>query len=40
LAPFGALKFIPWIAGTILFMAAGTITSKFVSVEEDTFIAL
>jgi type IV secretory pathway VirB2 component (pilin) len=30
-------KFIPWIAGTILFMAAGTITSKFVSIEEDTF---
>jgi type IV secretory pathway VirB2 component (pilin) len=30
-------KFIPWIAGTILFMAAGTITSKFISVEEDTF---
>jgi type IV secretory pathway VirB2 component (pilin) len=30
-------KFIPWIAGTILFMAAGTITSKFISIEEDTF---
>jgi type IV secretory pathway VirB2 component (pilin) len=30
-------KFIPWIAGTILFMAAGTITSKFISVETDTF---
>jgi type IV secretory pathway VirB2 component (pilin) len=30
-------KFIPWIAGTILFMAAGTITSKFVSIETDTF---
>lgn len=23
-------KFIPWIAGTIIFMAAGTITSKFI----------
>jgi type IV secretory pathway VirB2 component (pilin) len=23
-------KFIPWIAGTILFMAAGTITDKFL----------
>ena len=23
-------KFIPWIAGTILFMAAGTITNKFL----------
>jgi type IV secretory pathway VirB2 component (pilin) len=30
-------KFIPWIAGTILFMAAGTITSKFVDVETSTF---
>jgi type IV secretory pathway VirB2 component (pilin) len=30
-------KFIPWIAGTILFMAAGTITSKFVNVETTTF---
>jgi type IV secretory pathway VirB2 component (pilin) len=30
-------KFIPWIAGTILFMAAGTITSKFINVETDTF---
>jgi hypothetical protein len=30
-------KFIPWIAGTILFMAVGTITSKFISVETDTF---
>jgi type IV secretory pathway VirB2 component (pilin) len=30
-------KFIPWIAGTILFMAAGTITSKFITIEEDTF---
>jgi type IV secretory pathway VirB2 component (pilin) len=24
-------KFIPWIAGTILFMAAGTITSVFLT---------
>lgn len=23
-------KFIPWIAGTLLFMAAGTITNKFM----------
>jgi type IV secretory pathway VirB2 component (pilin) len=23
-------KFIPWIAGTLLFLAAGTITSKFM----------
>jgi type IV secretory pathway VirB2 component (pilin) len=30
-------KFIPWIAGTILFMAAGTITSKFVNIETTTF---
>jgi type IV secretory pathway VirB2 component (pilin) len=30
-------KFIPWIAGTILFMAAGTITSKFVDIDETTF---
>jgi len=30
-------KFIPWIAGTILFMAAGTITSKFVDIETSTF---
>jgi type IV secretory pathway VirB2 component (pilin) len=30
-------KFIPWIAGTILFMAAGTITSKFVNIETNTF---
>jgi type IV secretory pathway VirB2 component (pilin) len=30
-------KFIPWIAGTILFMAAGTITSKFVNIETSTF---
>jgi type IV secretory pathway VirB2 component (pilin) len=30
-------KFIPWIAGTILFMAAGTITSKFINVETTTF---
>jgi type IV secretory pathway VirB2 component (pilin) len=30
-------KFIPWIAGTILFMAAGTITSKFVTIEDNSF---
>jgi type IV secretory pathway VirB2 component (pilin) len=30
-------KFIPWIAGTILFMAAGTITAKFVNIETSTF---
>jgi type IV secretory pathway VirB2 component (pilin) len=30
-------KFIPWIAGTILFMAAGTITSKFIDIETNTF---
>jgi type IV secretory pathway VirB2 component (pilin) len=30
-------KFIPWIAGTILFMAAGTITSKFINIETTTF---
>ncbi|MDR2786276.1 MAG: TrbC/VirB2 family protein [Treponema sp.] len=24
-------KFIPWIAGTVLFMAAGTITDKFLN---------
>jgi len=30
-------KFIPWIAGTILFMAAGVITSKFVDVQSNTF---
>lgn len=30
-------KFIPWIAGTILFMAAGTITSKFITIEDNTF---
>lgn len=30
-------KFIPWIAGTIIFMAAGTITSQFLNVDESTF---
>lgn len=31
-------KFIPWIAGTIIFMAAGTITTKFMSgVTTSTF---
>lgn len=30
-------KFIPWIAGTIIFMAAGTITNKFLNVNNSTF---
>lgn len=31
-------KFIPWIAGTIIFMAAGTITTKFMEgVTDKTF---
>lgn len=30
-------KFIPWIAGTIIFMAAGTITKKFLDVNTSTF---
>lgn len=30
-------KFIPWIAGTIIFMAAGTITNKFLGVDNTTF---
>jgi type IV secretory pathway VirB2 component (pilin) len=30
-------KFIPWIPGTILFMAAGTITSRFVNIETTAF---
>lgn len=30
-------KFIPWIAGTIIFMAAGTITNKFLNVQSGTF---
>lgn len=30
-------KFIPWIAGTIIFMAAGTITNKFLNVDDSTF---
>ncbi len=30
-------KFIPWIAGTIIFMAAGTITTKFLNVNTNTF---
>lgn len=30
-------KFIPWIAGTIIFMAAGTITNKFLNVDNSTF---
>lgn len=29
-------KFIPWIAGTVVFMAAGTITSKFVGTPSGT----
>jgi type IV secretory pathway VirB2 component (pilin) len=28
-------KFVPWIAGTILFMAASTITSSFINPEES-----
>ena len=31
-------KFIPWIAGTIVFMAAGTITNKFLNVNNNTFV--
>jgi type IV secretory pathway VirB2 component (pilin) len=31
-------KFIPWIAGTILFMAAGTITNKFLDKSSMTSI--
>lgn len=31
-------KFIPWIAGTVLFMSAGTITNKFM--DKDSFGAL
>lgn len=30
-------KFIPWIAGTVIFMAASTITSKFVNTSKDMF---
>lgn len=30
-------KFVPWIAGTIIFMAAGTITNKFLAVDNTTF---
>lgn len=30
-------KFVPWIAGTIIFMAAGTITNKFLSIDNTTF---
>ena len=30
-------KFIPWIAGTIIFMAAGTITNKFLNLDNSTF---
>lgn len=30
-------KFIPWIAGTVIFMAAGTITSKFITSTDTTF---
>jgi type IV secretory pathway VirB2 component (pilin) len=28
-------KFVPWIAGTILFMAASTITSTFIKPDES-----
>jgi len=30
-------KFIPWIVGTIIFMCAGTIASKFITSDENTF---
>jgi type IV secretory pathway VirB2 component (pilin) len=31
-------KFVPWIAGTLLFLAAGTITNKFMAgVGDNTF---
>lgn len=30
-------KFIPWIAGTVIFMAASTITSSFIGDQSDTF---
>jgi type IV secretory pathway VirB2 component (pilin) len=30
-------KFIPWIAGTVLFMSAGSITSMFVELDETKF---
>lgn len=30
-------KFVPWIAGTIVFMAAATITGKFLNVSSNTF---
>lgn len=29
-------KFVPWIAGTILFMAAGTITNKFLDLSNSS----
>lgn len=30
-------KFVPWIVGTIIFMCAGTIASKFITSDENTF---
>ena len=30
-------NFVTWIAGTIIFMAAGTITNKFLAVDNTTF---
>jgi type IV secretory pathway VirB2 component (pilin) len=32
-------KFIPWIAGTVLFMAAGTITNKFLDADKTGTIS-
>jgi type IV secretory pathway VirB2 component (pilin) len=29
-------KFVPWIAGTVLFMAAGKITNTFMNLENTT----
>ena len=33
-------KFVPWIAGTIIFMAAGTITNKFLDLKGSTFYSV
>lgn len=33
-------KFVPWIAGTIIFMAAGTITNKFIDFKDTTIKTL
>jgi type IV secretory pathway VirB2 component (pilin) len=29
-------KFVPWIAGTVIFMAAGTITNTFLNMDDNT----